>query len=235
VGPVIGIETATPHRGVALTRGAEILAELQVCDPRSHAEGLLPSIDSLLSTAGLRATDLAAVAVSTGPGSFTGLRIGLAAAKGLAFSLQLPLYSIPTLEVLASNAAPRETPVCPFIDARRGEIFSALFNFIDGELVKARGEGIMGSRELLASLPEHSLLLGEPPPPFLAALKERRPAFPLAPSHLGYPRAAAVALKGGLLLADGRPSEGENLVPFYLRPSDAEANRQKKDRRLKRA
>jgi len=218
-----------------LARGDEILAELQVRDPRSHSERLLPSIENLLSTAGLKAADLAAVAVSIGPGSFTGLRIGLAAAKGLAFSLKLPLYGIPTLEVLASNAAPRGTPVCPFIDARRGEVFSALFNFIDGELVKVRGEGITGPEELLSSLPEHSLLLGEPPPHFFTALEERGPAFPLAPSHLTYPRAAVVALKGGLLLASRRASESEDLVPFYLRPSDAEANRQRKVRRVKRA
>jgi tRNA threonylcarbamoyladenosine biosynthesis protein TsaB len=124
--------------------------------------------------------------------------------------------------------------VCPFIDARRGEIFSALFNFINGELVKVRDEGIMGPGKLLSSLPDHSLLLGEPPPRFLAALEERGPAFPLAPSHQAYPRAAVVALKGGLLLAGGRASEGEDLVPFYLRPSDAEANRQRKVRQVKR-
>jgi tRNA threonylcarbamoyladenosine biosynthesis protein TsaB len=216
-----------------LARGDEILAELQVRDPRSHSERLLPSIENLLSTAGLKAADLAAIAVSIGPGSFTGLRIGLAAAKGLAFSLKLPLYGIPTLEVLAANAVPGGSPVCPFLDARRGEVFSALFRFVDGEAVKVSGERITGPGELLSSLPEDSLLVGEPPPHLLSALEERGRPFPLAPSHLAYPRAAVVALEGGRLLAGRRPSDGEDLVPLYLRPSDAEANRIKKGGRGK--
>jgi tRNA threonylcarbamoyladenosine biosynthesis protein TsaB len=216
-GTVLGIETATSRGSVALCREGELLGELTLANPRSHSERLLPAVELLLASASMSTGDLAAVAVSAGPGSFTGLRIGVAAAKGLAFSREIPLYGIPTLQVLAANASPGVSSVCAVIDARRGEVFSSL----NGE------EAIISApADLAASLPDGTLVLGELPPPLAELLRKReKDGIALAPAHQSAPRAAVVALHGAALLSSGKGSEAEGLVPFYLRPSDAEANR----------
>ena len=227
-GIVLGIETATSCGSVALCGGGELLGELMLANPRSHSERLLPAIEFLLEAASMSTTDLAAVAVSAGPGSFTGLRIGVAAAKGLAFSCEIPLYGIPSLQVLAANASPVVPSVCAVIDARRGEVFST----INGEDAR-----ISSPAELAASLPGQTLVLGEVPAPLAVLLRERsKDGIVLAPAQQNIPRAAVVALRGEALLSSGRGSEAESLVPFYLRPSDAEANlRAGAARRLKAA
>ena len=216
-GIVLGIETATSRGSVALCRGGEILGELILVNPRSHSERLLPAIELLLGSASMSVADLAAVAVSAGPGSFTGLRIGVAAAKGLAFSREVPLYGIPSLQVLAANASPGVKNVCAVIDARRGEVFFSL----NGEEARISTPG-----DLAPSLPGQTLVLGEVPAPLSDVLRKRKKdEIFLAPTHQSIPRAAVVALFGEALLSSGTASEAESLVPFYLRPSDAEANR----------
>jgi tRNA threonylcarbamoyladenosine biosynthesis protein TsaB len=216
-GIVLGIETATSRGSVAICREGELLGELILANPRSHSEKLLPAVELLLASASMSAGDLAAVAVSAGPGSFTGLRIGVAAAKGLAFSRAIPLYGIPSLQVLAANASPGVASVCAVIDARRGEVFSSL----NGEEAK-----ISAPIDLAASLPGGTLVLGDIPPHLADLLRGRRKdGVVLAPAHQNTPRAAVVALLGAAFLSSGKASEAESLVPFYLRPSDAEANR----------
>ncbi len=226
-GPVLGIETATSQGGVAVAAGGEVLGELQVRNPRSHSERLLPALETLLGAAGLEPASLAAIAVSIGPGSFTGLRIGVAAAKGLAFSLDIPLYGLSPLEVLAANAGPAAATVCPVIDARRGEVFTALYRRRGSELVKSRKERIMAPEKLAASLPEGTVLCGAPPPALRSILSGKGSGIALAPAEAAYPRAAVVALRGMEALMECRAGEGPDLTPFYLRPSDAESNRKR--------
>lgn len=230
-GPVLGIETATAKGSVALVRGGTLLGELLLHRPRSHSEGLLTSVDTLLEAASLRTDELGAVAVSIGPGSFTGLRIGVAAAKGLAFSLGLPLFGVPTLEIMAANASPGLKNVCVVIDARRGEVFSALFTTAKGRPLKTSGERIFTPEELADSLTPGTVVVGDPPPLLLSLLTgERAPPLLLAPASQNYPRASNVALAGEVMLASGQPSQTGSLVPLYLRPSDAETNIGRKSR-----
>lgn len=229
-GTVLGIETATPHGSVALAGGGRLLGELHFFNPRTHSERILPAVENLLGTLGLKPRDLAAVAVSIGPGSFTGLRIGVAAAKGLAFSLGLPLYGIPTLEALAANAAPRTGVVCALIDARRGEVFTARYRFRDGRLTERSGARIVPPEAALGNLPKGSIVVGEPPPGLRTRFVPGGRGGPfLAPPHLSFPRAAVSALRGEELLRDGNASAPETVLPRYIRPSDAEANRAGKD------
>jgi len=233
-GAVLGIETATSRGSVALCSDGAVIGELLLTNPRSHSERLLPSVETLLKAASLSVKDLVAVSVSVGPGSFTGLRIGVAAAKGLAFSLGVPLFGIPTLEVLAANASPGRGLTCAVIDARRGELFAALFRFSGEKPIRVRREQIRTPADLAASLPAETLILGDLPAQFrelLASCGKRR-VF-LAPAHQNAPKAAVVALRGEAFLAEGRPSETQTLVPLYLRPSDAEDNVKRKARRLR--
>ncbi|MDR2183659.1 MAG: tRNA (adenosine(37)-N6)-threonylcarbamoyltransferase complex dimerization subunit type 1 TsaB, partial [Clostridiales bacterium] len=123
---ILAIETTGPVSGVAMVCRDRIMAEFSVNSGLTHSETLLPMIDCMLTTAGLCKTDIGAIAVSGGPGSFTGLRIGAACAKGLAFALGLKIVPVSTLDALAYNAITWEGAIVPIMDARRNQVYSAL-------------------------------------------------------------------------------------------------------------
>lgn len=222
-GVVLGIETATALGGVALVSAAgELLGEITMRGSESHAERVLPAIDVLLQTHGLTPRDVAAVAVSRGPGSFTGLRAGIAAAKGLAFSLGVPLYGVPTLAALAANVPPLGGTVCAALNARRGEVFRAYFRSGPSGPEPLGDEALVSAESLAGELPEKCLVVG------LAAdaVPGRFPgSVRFSAAHLGHPRAALIALLGARDLRAGRASELGTLAPRYLRAPDAEQAR----------
>lgn len=218
---LLGIETATALGAVALCDGAGLLGEVTLRNPESHSERILPAIERLLAAVGVGRGQIAAVAVSAGPGSFTGLRTGIAAAKGLALALDVPLYAVATLAALAENAAACGHPVCAVLDARRGEYFRALYRPGRSGLETLCPEAAVPAAALARELPPGCTLVGEWPPP----LREDRADLRFAPAHLNHPRAAVVARQGLELARAGRPSEIATLAPRYLRPSDAEAGR----------
>jgi len=128
--PLLTIETSTPFEQVAVVDGGAALAERMLEGGRSRADELLDAVDSVLRSAGLTVHRLDGVVVSVGPGRFTGLRVGLATAKGLAAASGLPIFAASTLAALARSVGPAEGVVCPVLDARRGEVYGAVF---DGE------------------------------------------------------------------------------------------------------
>ena len=222
-GLVLGIETTTVMGGVALVSGSgDLLGEVTLRSNESHAERILPAAEWLLATLGFSAGELAAIAVSRGPGSFTGLRAGVATAKGLAFSLGVPLFGISTLDALAAGAPPGAGTVCAAFGARRGEVFSALYR------AGARGAERLGPDRLLPlrafadELPADCLVLGELPPSLAGMLPPGR-TVRIAPPHLAHPRAAVIATLALAALAASRASELTTLLPHYLRPCDAVA------------
>lgn len=222
-GLVLGIETASALGGVALVSDAgDLLGEITLRNHENHAERILPALDWLLATLGSAPSALAAVAVSSGPGSFTGLRAGIAAAKGLSFSLGVPLYGVPTLEALAANAPPGDGPVCAVLNARRGEVFRAHFGSGPAGPERLGPDALVPVAALAGELPAGCLLIGELPPlspdPFPPGGAVR-----LAPPHLRHPRAAVIALLGLAALGAARDSELGTLLPRYLRPWDAAA------------
>lgn len=222
-GLVLGIETATALGGVAVVSAEGLLlGEISLLGRESHSERIIPAVVDLLGALGLAQEALSAVAVSRGPGSFTGLRTGLAAAKGLAFARSVPLYGVSTLEALAANAPPGAGEVCALLNARRGEFFRALFSAGADGPVRASRDELIGERDLAVGLPAGCLVLGEAP----SSLRSRRTAPPLrfGSPHVNHPRAAAVAFAGRAALRTGGPSELATLLPAYLR--DAGADRQ---------
>lgn len=220
-GFVLGIETASVLGGVALVSAdGELLGEITLRNHESHSERILPALESLLGLLGLALCDIAAIAVSRGPGSFTGLRSGIASAKGLAFSLGVPLFGVSTLEALAANAPPGSGPVCAVLNARRGEVFRAHFSAGPAGPVRLGPDGLIAVEALAGELPPGCLVIGEipaslPPP----ASPAQAPRF--APAHLGHPRSATIAALGCRALGESRDSELSTLLPFYLRPCDA--------------
>ena len=221
---VLGIETATVMGGVALVSAdGELLGEVSLRNHESHSERILPALEWLLATLGLSRQAIAAVAVSQGPGSFTGLRAGIASAKGLAFSLGIPLYGIATLEALATNAPPGEGSVCAVLCARRGEVYYALFHRGPERPQRLGPDRLLPLNSLADELPVGCLVIGELPPSFLDMLSPDR-AIRDAPAHLCHPRAAVIALLGSAAYSACRSSQLTSLMPDYLRPFDAVAS-----------
>ena len=221
--PILAIETALATGGVALVTRSRVIAE-RLLDVRvTYSERLLPSIEAMLADASLGFGDLSGIAVSVGPGSFTGLRIGIATAQGLALATGLPLVSVGTLEALAWSAwAPGGTVACA-LDARRGEVYGAVFRFTgDGVLVTLLAPAALAPADFAARLldvkagvlvgPGASLVL-----PHLGVPS----AWLLAPPHLLAPRPAAVGALGLDALRSGQSVLPERLTAHYLRPPAA--------------
>src|SRR5574344_2000384 len=129
---ILNIDTSTDICSAALTKGNEVIAYLESCDGKSHAKTLLPYIQELLDEAHLKPQDLNAVALSMGPGSYTGLRIGTSTAKGICYTMDIPLIAIPTLQIIAVSAVTEsqvlpDSLICPLLDARRMEVFTAVY------------------------------------------------------------------------------------------------------------
>lgn len=130
---ILCLDTATDICSVALARAAQVIAFRENSDGNSHARTLLPFVEEALNEARIKPQDLSAVAVSMGPGSYTGLRIGTSTAKGLCYALNIPLIAIPTLQIIAAGAAANQAAdsnivFCPMLDARRMEVFTALYD-----------------------------------------------------------------------------------------------------------
>ncbi len=222
---ILGIETATLMGGVALMDEAGLIAEYRLGVEVRHSERLIPAIDQLLKQSGRTLSDLAAVAVSSGPGSYTGLRVGLATAKGLAMGAGLPLVQVPTLEALAAPFVHTTRPIVSMLDARRNQVYWALFESHTGEA--GTDDLVRRCPDTLSTLPEaistiSRLLGGNRPALFTGDLKYRAEiaaALPaLFPSRAAaFPSAACVAERGLIRLQRGEASPPDTAVPVYLR------------------
>jgi tRNA threonylcarbamoyladenosine biosynthesis protein TsaB len=219
---LLAVESSTLSGGAALLDGDRLLGEITLNIAITHSERLLSAVDRLLADCGLAPTDLEGLAVSVGPGSFTGLRVGLATIKGLAMALDLPVAPVPTLDALAARLPFADAPVCPILDARKGEVYLSLYRW--------RGDGMVRERDYLALPPELAaaelaapvILLGDGIEACLPWLGRLGDGVRLAPPALRLPSAAAVAQLGHAVLSAGGGVEAEAVAPLYLRPSEAE-------------
>ena len=223
---VLGIETSSLHGGVALVGERGLIGESVLNIEVTYSERILPAIDRLLAEAGLAVPDLGGLAVAIGPGSFTGLRIGLSTAKGLAAASATPLVGVPTLRAMAWGLPFARHPICPILDARKGEVYCALFRWTEGGLVQEMEDAALAPEALAARITEPTILLGEGVAgyrQFLAGALGPLALFP--PAALAGARPAAVAALGRARLLRGERDDPAALVPRYLRPSEAELKR----------
>jgi tRNA threonylcarbamoyladenosine biosynthesis protein TsaB len=226
---LLAIETATRVCSVALARGGELIALRSDDDARLHSERLLPMIDALLGGARVRLADVEAFSLSIGPGSFTGLRIGLATVKAFALMDARPVAAVSTLAALCASAAESAAsggPVAALLDARRGAAYAACVSRAGLARADALADCVLTPPELAARLPRGArVVVGEGAQEIAAQLAARRPDLALlALPDLGA-SAASIARLGAQLLAEGAGSDAATLVPTYLRRAEAEARR----------
>ncbi|MEK6549828.1 MAG: tRNA (adenosine(37)-N6)-threonylcarbamoyltransferase complex dimerization subunit type 1 TsaB [Nitrospirota bacterium] len=228
---LLAIETATPAQSVALVEDDRLLAELSYEAQGNRGGVLLPTVDQVLKKAGVAARDLDVVAVSVGPGSFTGLRVGLATAKGLALGAGARLVGVPTLEALAEGYASADATICALLDAYRGEVYMALFRRNGNALERLSPDAVLAPGAVASALaavegPVHLIGNGAARyrEPLEAALGGR-----VCVSDEGLraaPTAAVVARLGIRQFAGGNKPDAE-VALIYLRRAEAEVNFEK--------
>jgi len=220
---ILALETATPRGSVALVSGGAVRAEAFL-SPGPRASGsYIAAVEALFVSAGAATGDVSAVAVSAGPGAFTGLRVGMAAAKGFCFGWGVPLVPVPTLFALAVRFPGEGRIVCPVQDARRGEVYAALFRWDGGELSRLSPDMALAPALLPGRIPDgDTLLCGDGVTPFGALFREALgDRATLVYGDEGLPRAAAVGIVGERIFLDGGAEDPRAVVPFYLRSSGA--------------
>ena len=222
---ILGIESAALTASAAIVAEGRLLAEYTVNHKKTHSQTLLPMLDEIVRMTELDKKSIGAVAVSAGPGSFTGLRIGAATAKGLGLALGVPLIPVPTLDALAYNLFGSDALICPVMDARRNQVYNGLYH-VRERLETAAPSRAIAVADLLAELNERGervIFLGDGVPVLEGAAKqELKVPFSFAPANSCLFRAASVAALGETLFAEGKSVPAEQFAPEYLRKSQAE-------------
>lgn len=217
---ILAIDTATEQGSLALAEGDRVLGEYALAAPGTFLQHLLPGVEALLAGAGGNFSDVGALAVSRGPGNFTGLRIGLATAQGLAWSRNLPLAAVSTLEVVAAQVPCGPQPVAVLMDAKRREVYLGRYRWRESR-PQALGEPVRLPLDALADeLFPPLVLTGPGLTAYEEWLRERLdPEIHLAPPERRYPRAATLARLAAPLIRAGRTIAPHRLTPVYLRPA----------------
>jgi tRNA threonylcarbamoyladenosine biosynthesis protein TsaB len=220
---ILAIETSTMLGGVAIADEQGLIAEIRLNVKTTHSERMMTAIDYALKQSDMTLDKIDTIAVASGPGSFTGLRIGLATAKGLCYAAGKPLVLVPTLEALAWNFPYCRYPVCVMLDARKGEVYAALFLWKGDTFVTLVPETSIRPEDLLRDGDSPVVLAGEGAIRYrdriLSAIGERALA---APSHKMVPSPANIALLGVHRARRSEYSDPATAEPLYVRKAEAE-------------
>ena len=225
---LLAFETSAKAASVALFDGEKLLAEQYQNTGLTHSQTLMVMAEDVLKQCGKAPQDVQAVAVANGPGSFTGVRIGVAAAKGFAWASEIPLYGVSTLEAMALGLGVHEGYVCPVMDARREQVYNALFYVNQGVLARQtpdRAIALANLKNELKSLEKPVFLVGDGSFLCYNTLQEEVPNLILPPEWRMHQRAVGVGLAA---LAQEQPDDPAGLTPNYLRLSQAERERNEK-------
>lgn len=234
---LLAVDASGQVASVAVATENGILAEYSVDYLKTHSQTLLPMIDEILKMTDTDKASLDAIAVSEGPGSFTGLRIGVATVKGLAAALSKPVIAVPTLEMLAGNFLGSGELICPMMDARRNQVYTAVYRYADEELVPVIEQKACVLDEILAelnALQQPVVLLGDGVDAYKAQIQAGLTVkYRLAALHQNRQRAGSLATLALQKAKNGRMMPGSELVPEYLRLSQAERERLEKEQQYK--
>lgn len=231
---LLAIDASGQVASVALSEDGKILAEYSVDFKKTHSQTLLPMVDEILRMTETKCADIGGIAVSKGPGSFTGLRIGGATAKGLCNALKVPVAGISTLEMLAANYLGSAELIVPLMDARRDQVYTAAYRVEDGNPVPVISEcacAVSEIAERLNKLNEPVVLLGDGVAVNRQYLEGTlKCPYRFAPAHMLMQRAGSLAVLGETAFKDGKTQSGTELELEYLRLSQAERERMEREK-----
>ena len=222
---ILSFESSAKAASVALVQDGELIAQYSQCCALTHSRTLLPMAEAMLKNTEYTLEDVDEFACAYGPGSFTGIRIGVATVKGLAWSLEKPCVGVSTLEAMAWHGVSAGGAICPVMDARRSQVYNALFEIQDGRPVRLTEDRAISLEELKSDVEKLSgevLLVGDGAKITAEYFRSAGTGFRTAPANLIMQSAWGVAMA-----ADGKPAgDSASLLPVYLRLSQAERERQ---------
>ena len=226
---ILGLDSSGIVASVAIVEDDVLIAEYTVNYKKTHSQTLLPMLDEIAKMTELDLNSIDAIAVAAGPGSFTGLRIGSATAKGLGLALEKPLIAIPTVEGLAYNLYDISGLICPIMDARRKQVYTGIYRFTDHQLKVVEDQMAVPMETVIEKLNQYGeavTFLGDGVPVFHELIAEKMTVpYSFAPAHVNKQRAAAVAALGEIYYRQGKTETAMEHVPDYLRVSQAERER----------
>ena len=229
---ILGIDTTGQTASAALVEGDKLIAEFTMNYKLTHSQTILPMIADILERTETDKASIDCIACACGPGSFTGLRIGAATAKGFALALDKPIVAVPTLDALAYNVFETNKFICPIMDARRNQVYTGIYRF-EREFETVMDQDAMDMGELIGKLNgmgERVIFLGDGVPVYEKQISEKMTVpYDLAPAHVNRQRAASVAALGAVYFAEGKTETAMEHKPDYLRKSQAEREREERE------
>ncbi len=228
---ILGIETSTKTGSVAIVSEDGVIAQYSLNIEVTHSERLMSTIERVLKDTGLAVSDIGGFAIAIGPGSFTGLRIGLSTVKGLALATGNPVAAVPTLLALAWNLPFSGYPVCPLLDARKNEVYAALYRFEGKALVQVLPEAAIPLSSLSQQVDAMTVFTGEGSRIYRTEIQRilgNRAVF--APHSAILPSGATVAEIGLDMIKSGKLAEPDSLTPLYIRRPEAEVAWEKREK-----
>lgn len=231
---ILALDSSGLVASVAVVEDDNLLGEYTINYKKTHSQTLLPMLDQVADMLELDLNTIDVIAVSAGPGSFTGLRIGSATAKGLALALDKKIVSVPTVDAMAFNLSESSDLICPLMDARRQQTYTGLYEFCEGRMSVLVPQCVVMIEEIVEKINQtgrRTVFLGDGVAVFQKYLEEHlNVPYAFAPANNNKQRASSVAVLGGILYAQGKAEEAREHKPEYLRLSQAERERQEKER-----
>ena len=229
---ILGIDSSGLVASAAIADEKNIIAEFTVNNKQTHSQTLLPMVEKVVDMSGIELEQIDAIAIAAGPGSFTGLRIGSATAKGIGLALKKPVVSVPTLEGLAYRVSVFEGIICPIMDARRNQVYTGIYKMDKGNLVCLSEQKAVDIHEIMEELEKYDekvIFLGDGVEVQRETIeKEFKKEYCFAPIHLSKQSAAAVAVLGDIYFNQGKAEDAAEHKPIYLRKSQAEREREER-------
>lgn len=230
---ILALDSSGLTASIAVVEDEQILCEYTINYKKTHSQTLLPMLDEAVKMTELQLETIDAIAVAGGPGSFTGLRIGSATAKGLGLALSKPLIHVPTVDAMAYRLFGYKGLICPIMDARRNQVYTGIYRFEDKfEIVKEQmAEDIGKLAELLNTYGKKVVFLGDGVPVYKEKIQDMmKVPFVFAPAHMNRQSAAAVGALGLVYAKEGKLEHARDHQPDYLRMSQAERERMEREK-----
>lgn len=232
---ILGVDSSGNVASAAILNDTVLAGEYSINNGRTHSQTLMPMIEEVITMSGISPSELDAIAIASGPGSFTGLRIGSATVKGLGLALGKPVIPVPTLEGLAFNVFGTKAIICPIMDARRNQVYTGIYQFKEKKespvlrpedfniIETQKPMDILQILEIINKLGKEVIFLGDGVPVYQTIiLEEMKVPYSFAPAHMALQKAGSVAMLGSCYFAMGKTNTAAEFKPEYLRLSQAE-------------